>query len=711
MRQEEGRDRPGFRPRRDRPGFRPRRDRPGFRPRDRPGSIVRAVSTPIQAAFPPDDQLARRRADRAGGTGADSGGISAARSAGLIVGEKPGPAPAADAPAPSARRTRSRLQLDADGRVRHDIRPHELSNDLADWIADDLVVPGLLDPAGFEDAFVGVVRDVDPGWTAFYRNTLAALRDGGRTRRDQRRHGSRPRPGRRARARPARRRAGLLLRIPVAAARRRGSPDDGRRPRRRHRAAARVVSLPRSAARSPPWPGTRRRIPLATRSADTVFAVAPARTPAPRARRRARSPRCSGSARRRAVVAVPFEDEPTPAWGHVRTFDLDDLHALGASTGLPYTVDEHHGGWLVIDSDPVILTEPSVPAEQRDQQRAARRERRGAQRRLVEAAQQLGRRRGRVRQQRRERDAQRRAQVAGRVAGAAAHPGQRPRHVGDRLAAQRGVRAAVAQPEDDDPGQQAPQRRPRFQDGEPGEPGRADPERRRRAAGRPLDRVRRAGAATPSPCRPRTTPASAPSPSRQRRRRGRAAARSARRTRRRRPRSPRPARRRWRRRTRATGTGPGRSAARAAGPAPPRRRRAARPRRRAGPPTSRASPTGSRPARPAAHPSRRRAARRRRGPPGGAAAVTDSGSSRRATTARTSAATAVAAYVTRQLALGPVQDHGDDPAEPGARADRGAPDRCGACPRGPRRVGVRRSSRGRRRAPPPRPTPRRAGRR
>jgi hypothetical protein len=54
-------------------------------------------------------------------------------------------------------------------------------------------------------------------------------------------------------------------------------------------------------------------------------------------------------ARRRAVVAVPFEDEPTPAWGHVRTFDRDDPRALGAATGLPFTVTEHHGGWLVID--------------------------------------------------------------------------------------------------------------------------------------------------------------------------------------------------------------------------------------------------------------------------------------------------------------------------------------------------------------------------
>jgi hypothetical protein len=54
-------------------------------------------------------------------------------------------------------------------------------------------------------------------------------------------------------------------------------------------------------------------------------------------------------ARRRVVVAVPFEDVPNPTWGHVRTFDLADLDALGASTGLPHRVAEHHGGWLVVD--------------------------------------------------------------------------------------------------------------------------------------------------------------------------------------------------------------------------------------------------------------------------------------------------------------------------------------------------------------------------
>jgi hypothetical protein len=33
----------------------------------------------------------------------------------------------------------------------------------------------------------------------------------------------------------------------------------------------------------------------------------------------------------------------------VRTYRLSDPHALGAATGLPYRVDEHHSGWLVID--------------------------------------------------------------------------------------------------------------------------------------------------------------------------------------------------------------------------------------------------------------------------------------------------------------------------------------------------------------------------
>lgn len=54
-------------------------------------------------------------------------------------------------------------------------------------------------------------------------------------------------------------------------------------------------------------------------------------------------------ARRRVVIAVPFEDEPTACHGHVRTFDEGALRELGAATGCRYEVTEHHGGWLVID--------------------------------------------------------------------------------------------------------------------------------------------------------------------------------------------------------------------------------------------------------------------------------------------------------------------------------------------------------------------------
>lgn len=55
-------------------------------------------------------------------------------------------------------------------------------------------------------------------------------------------------------------------------------------------------------------------------------------------------------ARERVVVAVPYESEATACHGHVRTFDNDALHALGSRTGVPFEVDEHHGGWLVLDT-------------------------------------------------------------------------------------------------------------------------------------------------------------------------------------------------------------------------------------------------------------------------------------------------------------------------------------------------------------------------
>ncbi|SNT41574.1 mycofactocin oligosaccharide methyltransferase MftM [Rhodococcoides kyotonense] len=55
-------------------------------------------------------------------------------------------------------------------------------------------------------------------------------------------------------------------------------------------------------------------------------------------------------ARERVVVAVPFEDEATACHGHIRTFDTDVLRAIGEQSGLPFDVDEFHGGWLILDT-------------------------------------------------------------------------------------------------------------------------------------------------------------------------------------------------------------------------------------------------------------------------------------------------------------------------------------------------------------------------
>lgn len=55
-------------------------------------------------------------------------------------------------------------------------------------------------------------------------------------------------------------------------------------------------------------------------------------------------------ASRRVIIAVPYEDEPTPAFGHLWTLREDDLRAWGAgTTGWTWSVHEYYGGWLVFD--------------------------------------------------------------------------------------------------------------------------------------------------------------------------------------------------------------------------------------------------------------------------------------------------------------------------------------------------------------------------
>ncbi len=269
-----------------------------------------------------------------------------------------------------------RLRVDTDGWVRHGIGPTVISNDLAGWIADDLVAPGLIGPAEFERTFVSLVLSVDPdpvaAWTAFYRNTLAALTRGGEP------------GGTNAEMAPVHARAVELaigpdvvelgccfgfLALQLAAADHRVTAVDLvpgtvrllasvapllTRPSSTGMSDSRDRDVGLAGTRAPARgglvavAGDAAAVPLADGCADTVFAVhLLEHLPADAASRVLTE--MLRVARRRVVVAVPFEDEPNPTWGHVRTFDLPALDALGAATGRPYTADEQHGGWLVVD--------------------------------------------------------------------------------------------------------------------------------------------------------------------------------------------------------------------------------------------------------------------------------------------------------------------------------------------------------------------------
>ncbi len=237
----------------------------------------------------------------------------------------------------------ARLTVGADGRLRHRIPPDELSNDLAGWIADDLVAPGLIPAGAFERTFVSVVGSA---WLPFYRNTLRELAAGGAP------------GGTNAGMAPVHERAAALavgsvvelgccfgfLSLRLA--------HDGHPVTAVDLSPGTVALLasvaPALGASLHAVVGDAMAVPLADRSADTVFAVhLLEHLPPPLAARVVGE--MLRVARRRVVVAVPFEDEPNPTWGHIRTFDLPALDALGAATGHPYAVEEHHGGWLVLD--------------------------------------------------------------------------------------------------------------------------------------------------------------------------------------------------------------------------------------------------------------------------------------------------------------------------------------------------------------------------
>ncbi|WP_020662119.1 mycofactocin oligosaccharide methyltransferase MftM [Amycolatopsis benzoatilytica] len=264
-----------------------------------------------------------------------------------------------DGPEPLVRT--EHFSLHKDGRrveLRHRLRPERLDNDLAGLLADELFAPGWLSGAEvFEHAFTGVVKSTvdDPvrAWLRFYDNTLdrirACLREPAAA------------PGRSVIAGFAPVYEHALRLTPPGRVLDLGScfgffalllAERGRNEVVASDVSAGAMQLLEAVA-------ARRRLPLETlvcdaarlplpdSSADTVTLLhllehldADAGEEVVReAVRLARGP---------VVIAVPFEEEPAEAYGHVRVFDLPALHELGARSGRRFSVHEHHGGWLVL---------------------------------------------------------------------------------------------------------------------------------------------------------------------------------------------------------------------------------------------------------------------------------------------------------------------------------------------------------------------------
>lgn len=243
--------------------------------------------------------------------------------------------------------------------VLHRTRADELDDDLAGRLATELGRPGLVESAAdFERVFTGIVRSTvnDPitAWSTFYANTLATLRAP-----DTAPDPSAPPESSLAAFAPVHERAvaeiagrsvldlgscfGFLpLRLAtegfaVTASDHTAGTMTLLAAVARHRGeSVRTVV------------GDARAVPLAARSVDTVTAVhllehLPAGDTATVLGEAMRV------ACRRVVVAVPYEETPEPVYGHVRCFDHDVLARLGAASGWCHRVDDHHGGWLVLD--------------------------------------------------------------------------------------------------------------------------------------------------------------------------------------------------------------------------------------------------------------------------------------------------------------------------------------------------------------------------
>lgn len=237
-----------------------------------------------------------------------------------------------------------------DGRllVEHRLTPADLCDELALTIVDDLGSD--VERAEFEAVFTGIVRSTVRGpmasWRQFYANSVARLESGI------------------AAFSPIHARAASLIEgrqvidlgscfgfFPLRLAARGIDVMATDLSAPTMELLARMTRLLGRPARTLACDAT--AVPLPAGAADTVTALhliehLPARAVEAVVHEAIRL------ARRRVVIAVPFEDEPSACYGHVQSFDRGRLECLADSLrdeypGLRASVVEHHGGWLVLD--------------------------------------------------------------------------------------------------------------------------------------------------------------------------------------------------------------------------------------------------------------------------------------------------------------------------------------------------------------------------
>jgi SAM-dependent methyltransferase len=252
------------------------------------------------------------------------------------------------------------------GHIRPRFPGKAVNNELTDHIAAELGPLGLVpDAAAFERIFVATVLAGHPdprqAWAAFYAGTLRPLR-----RPDAAGTGSVTAFARIYSHAQALIRGRTVLDVgccfgffPVLAAER--DPD------------LRVIGmdlLPAAAVlagRISCSQGNRARfaaadaraLPLGRQTVDTVLAIhllehLPAEEPALAVGQFLRV------ARYRVVIAVPLEERPDPAFGHLQAFDLPSLARLGDVPGWSPDVHAADGGWLVLDR---VMSAGGVPGD------------------------------------------------------------------------------------------------------------------------------------------------------------------------------------------------------------------------------------------------------------------------------------------------------------------------------------------------------------